>query len=258
MKLAHLDPRVKLFLLGALSAVALATVYAPTLLALLVLVLVLLIAGGVKPTEIWRKMRGFLGLVATLFVLQCIFNRNGDALISMSGVALITDAGLQTALLVTLRLLIIILGALIVATGEARDYLLSLTTLRVPYEIAFMALTALRFLPMLRDEARDVFYAAQMRGLRVKKAGLRKQLSAYSFIMLPVVAGAIQRAEQISIAMEARGFRAFPQRTTMRRLKMRKADWLYISVFCAVLAAIFILNKYRLITYYLAFITCLP
>ena len=238
MNLRHLDPRAKLFLLVGLSTAALATGALAALLALLALAIVMLLAGGTGIGVVWAKMRGLFGLIVMLFILQCLFNRNGDALLAVSGLALVTDAGFLTACLVSLRLLVIILSALVVSTGEARDYLLALTSLRIPYEIAFMALAALRFLPMLREEAEDVLRAAQMRGLRVKKAGLRRQLGAYASIVLPVVAGAIQRSEQLSIAMEARGFRAHPRRTSMRRLRMRKADWAYLTAFCAAITTV--------------------
>ena len=241
MNLAILDPRVKLFLLVGMSTAALAAGTPLILLALFFVVVFMLLAGGIGLSVIWLKLRGLFGLIALLFLLQCLFNRSGAPLLSIHGFSLITDSGLQTAIIVSLRLLIIILGALVLVSGEPRDYLLSLTSLKVPYEIAFMTLAALRFLPMLREEAADVLCAAQMRGLRVKKAGLKRQLSAYRSIVLPVIAGALRRAENLSIAMEARGFRAFPQRTSMRRLSMRKADWAYAIVFCLAIATIFAL-----------------
>ena len=241
MSLQQLDPRVKLFLLAGLSTAAIVAQTPATLLSLLVLVAVILLAGGVKPGYVWIKLRGLFSLIVMLFFLQCLFNRNGDAMLTVSGFPLITTLGFQIAVFVSLRLLIVILSALVVAVGETRDYLLALTSLKLPYEIAFMALAALRFLPILREEAQDVLCAAQMRGLQIKKAGLRRQVGAYFSIILPVVAGAISRAEQISIAMEARGFRAYPRRTSMRRLSMRKADWVYLAVFCAVIAVVFLI-----------------
>ena len=241
MNLMRLDPRVKLFLLAGLSSASLAVRAFAALPALLVLVLLILLAGGVKPGEIWTKLRGLFGLIAALFLLQCVFNRNGDPLFAAFGITLVTDMGFHTAVFVSLRLLIILLSALIVAVGEARDYLLSLTTLKIPYEIAFMVLAALRFLPMLREEASDVLNAAQLRGLRVKNAGLKQQANAYLSIVIPVVAGAIHRAEHLSIAMESRGFRAFSKRTNMRFLRMRASDWIYFAAFCAAVTAVFIL-----------------
>ena len=238
MKLQVLDPRIKLLLLIGLSTTALVLRLPAALISLLILTLLILLAGGVGPGVIWVKLRGLIGLIVMLFLLQCLFNRSGDPVLTLRGLALVTDSGFETAVLVSLRLLIVILSALVVVAGDTRDYLLAMTQCKVPYEIAFMVVAALRFLPMLREEAQDVLCAAQMRGLRIKKAGLKRKAGAYISIILPVLAGAIRRADQLSIAMEARGFRAFPGRTSMRRLRMRPADWIYLAVFCAALAAV--------------------
>jgi len=198
------------------------------------------VAGGIKLSLIWNRLRGLFGLVALLFLIQCLFNRGGEPLLVLAGQSLVTAAGFSTAVLVSLRLLIILLSALIVLSGEPRDYLLALTQCKIPYEIAFMVLAALRFIPMLREEAQDVLCAAQLRGLRLKKTGLKNQAGAYISLMLPVVAGAIQRAEQLSIAMEARAFRAYPRRTTMRRLRLCATDWAYGALFCIILAVVLV------------------
>ena len=244
MNLARLDPRIKLLLLIGTSTTALIIKAPVALLALLCLVLLILLAGNVKPGLIWTKLRGLFGLIAMLFILQCLFSRSGEPFLVVSGLTLITDTGFNSAVLVCLRLLIVIMSALVVVVGESRDYLLALTQCKVPYEIAFMVLAALHFLPLLREEAQDVLCAAQMRGLQVKKAGLKKQSAAYISIVIPIVAGAIRRAEQLSIAMEARGFRALPHRTSMRRLRMRASDLVYLTGFCIILAAVIAFSIY--------------
>ena len=241
MKLEALDPRIKLLLLVGLSSAALILQNPIALISLLCLTLLILLAGGVGPKMIWVKLRGLFGLIFMLFILQCAFNRAGDPVVTLHGLAVVTDSGLETAVLVSFRLLIVILSALIVAVGDTRDYLLAMTQSKIPYEIAFMVLAALRFLPLLREEAQDVLCAAQMRGMKMKKTGLKHKAGAYISIILPVVAGAIRRSEQMSIAMEARGFRAFPRRTSMRKLHMRPGDWIYLAVFCLILAAIIVI-----------------
>jgi energy-coupling factor transport system permease protein len=240
MKLACLDARVKLLLLLGLSGAALLARNPAALTALLGLAAFMLLAGGLRPGLIWGRLRGLLGLIALLFLTQCLFGRGGAALLTLAGRTLVSADGFFTALTVSLRLLIIVLSALIVLLGQPRDYLLALTQCKVPYEIAFMVLAALRFLPMLREEAQDVLCAAQMRGLHLKKTGLKHKAGAYISIMLPAVAGAIRRAEQLSLAMEARAFRALPRRTALRRLRMRAADWAYAALFFLALAAILV------------------
>ena len=241
MKLSRFDPRVKLLMTICLSSAALICRDLIPMLALLLFCLFVMFTGGIMPALIWRKLRGLFSLIASLFILQCIFNRRGEPILTLHRLTLLTDVGLRTAAVINLRLLIIVLSALIILSGEARDYLLALTQLKVPYEIAFMVLIAMRFLPLLHEEARDVMNAAQMRGLRLRKAGLKNKVAAYLSLSLPVLAGAVKRVEQTSIAMEARGFRAMKQRTSMRRLYMSGADWTYAFAFCIMLGLLLFL-----------------
>jgi energy-coupling factor transport system permease protein len=240
MNLTRLDPRIKFLMLTGLSTAALLLNRPAALLTLMFMSVLILLAGGVAPGILWQKSRAMLGLIVSLFIIQCVFTRDGEPLLTLFGRSIITESGFLTAVSVNLRLLIVVLSAMIVLTGQPRDNLLALTQCKVPYEIAFMALAALRFLPMLREEARDVLCAAQLRGLRVKKSGLGNKVRAYASIALPVTAGAIHRAERLSVAMEARGFRTYPRRTSMRRLQLRAADWIYAAIFCIVLAAIIV------------------
>ena len=240
MKPVSFDARIKIFLLFGLTTSALVARSPYVLAALLGIAAVALLATGVAPGLVWAKLRGLFGLVLAIFLLQCLFNRGGEPLLVLSGITVVTDAGFRAAVLVGLRLLVIMIGAMVMLSGESRDYLLALTQWRVPYEIAFMALIAMRFIPMLREEAQSVLCAAQMRGMRLKKTGPAHRARVYISVALPVAAGAVRRAEQLSIAMEARGFRAFPQRTSMRRLRMRAPDWVCAAVFCAALAAVFL------------------
>jgi energy-coupling factor transport system permease protein len=247
VNLAKLDPRVKLLILIGFSTTAVFARSVLVLLSLFALTMLILLIGGVKPGTVWIRLRFVFGLLVMLFLLQSLFNRSGEPLLVLNTLTLVTDSGFRTAVTVCLRLLVIVLSALIVLTGETRDYLLAFTQCKIPYEIAFMVLAALRFLPILKEEAHDILNAAQMRGMqtRGKKISLKNQAAAYISIVIPVVASAIRRAEQLSIAMEARGFRAHPRRVSMRKLQMRTTDWLYLVAFCTALTAVLFLLQSR-------------
>ncbi len=238
LKLENLDARVKLFMLLAISTSAVFFRSPKVLAAIFVFTLALMLAGGVSAKDAFMKVRGALGLIASVFILQCLFNRSGEPLLRVWGVTVITRGGVAAAAYVALRLLTVLLSALIVLTGQRRDYLLALTQLKVPYEIAFMVTAALHFLPLLREQAQDVLSAAQMRGARIKKAPVRKRLRLYLALSAPIVAGAVRKSEQTAVAMEARAFRACPRRTSMRRLVMKKSDWAALAAFAVLLAAV--------------------
>lgn len=238
MKLSALDPRVKLALLLIISTAALTTQRPVLLGAWLGLTALLLMLGGVSAAQLLQKTRTALKLILSIFVLQCLFDRSGDSWLSLGEATLVTAGGLHAGVYVGLRLLIIVLAALILLTGTRQDYLLALTQLGLPYEIAFMVLVGLRFLPFLREAAQDVLWAVQMRGGRLHGVGLLPRLRLYLSLVLPVVVLALRRSENLAIAMEARAFRCKPTRTFRRRLIMRREDWLYLAGFCAVFTAL--------------------
>ena len=238
MALRLIDPRVKLLMLAALSTVSVVSRSVIVLALMLLLTLLVLLLGRVTPGRILSQSKAILRIILTLFLLQCIFNRGGEGLLVVSGYTIVTVRGVYTAALVTLRLLIILFSALIMLTGDSRDYLLAMTQWHMPYELAYMVIVAARFVPMLREEAQDVLCAVQMRGVRLKKAPIKRKIAAYASMLVPVFAGAVHRAVNTSIAMEARAFRAYPKRTYMRRVTMRGRDYAYFAVFCALVTLI--------------------
>lgn len=223
-RLDSFDPRTKLMLMLCLSGIAIFQPDPLLLLCLLALTVLILLVGGAHPARILRQIRGVLYMIIMLFIVQSLFVRTGEPLVTLGGFTLITTGGLTTAAAICLRLLILITGALILLTGESRDYLPALVQMKIPYEIAFMVMAAVHFLPILKEEAMDVYYSVQLRGTEIAKASLPKKLRAFSKICMPILVGAINRAKQMSIAMEARGFRSQPRRTYLRTIHLKPKD----------------------------------
>ncbi len=243
MTLTNLDARIKLLMLVAVSSVALLVQRPLTLAAVLFLTLILLLLGGVDHFKVWRQTRAMISIIAGIFLIQCVFCRDGLPLITIGNMTLITTGGFQMAIIVALRLLIIVSSALIVLTGDLRDYLLALRWCRLPYEIVYMTLAALRFIPLLRDEATSINSAMQMRGYDFKSVKWKQRIKQYMAMMLPVTASALHRAVQMSIAMETRAFRCMPNRSQWRSLKFAHRDIIYVLIFFALLIAILLLLK---------------
>ena len=241
MILRRLDPRTKLVIMLALSSASIFNNHLPSLAAVAALTLIILALDVRTFLTGLRSVRSLAGLIALLFVVQCVFTRQGEPALVVRGVVLVYSGGIKTGAAVALRLAVIMLSALIVKTGQTRDYLLALTQSGVPYELAFMVMVALRFIPLLREEAANVLNAVQMRGTKLKKTGPARRLRVYASVLLPIAAGAVRRSEHISTAMEARAFRSRPHRTSMRRLRFTAADAIFAPLFAAALLVIVIL-----------------
>jgi len=234
-----LDPRSKLLMVICISTLAIVYQEPMQLLLVLLVSTLILFLVGADLKKVMQPLRKMLPLLLLLFLVQCIFTRQGAPLLTVYGIGIITDMGLNTGLGVMLRIITIIISAMILLSSSERDFLLALVQWKIPYEIAFMVMVGLHFLPILREEALNVYYAVQMRGTELQKISTSQKLKLYTLIMLPIISGAIHRAEQMAISMEARAFRAFPQRTYMRKLRLKKID--YCVQIGAVLACVSLL-----------------
>ena len=198
------------------------------LLCVLAFTAVLIGAGGAGIMNPLYRIRGMVGLALSLFILQCIFVRSGDALITVKSITLVTSDGMSMAAVSALRLMILTFTALIMAAGDMRSCIAALSQMRLPYDIVFMVMAALKFLPFLREESTDVMNASKMRGAAFDEMNMMERAQFYLRLVVPVTAGAIRRADKMNIAMAARGFRAFDRRTRFFSVRMHAYDWVFM------------------------------
>jgi len=229
--LREIDPRAKLVATLVLSTLAILVQDIVSLFGLFLCTLVFLAFFKVNIWALYPRIKKFLPLFLGLLVIQSIFSPSGMTLISVAGIKIITYGGIEKGITVVLRLFVVISAAMILTTSSAEKIILGLVKLRIPYEIAFMVLLAIRFLPVLVEEFTDVMTAIQLRGVEIEKIPLSKKLRVYTYILMPVVAGAIIRAKKTAIAMEARAFRAYPKRTYINDLTITRRDYLIIMFF---------------------------
>lgn len=235
-----LDPRAKLMMLLCLSGPA---VFISDLRYLTALTAMSLLCAAAMRAD-FKRAAPFIKVTVTmmipLFAVQCIFTRCGEPLISLRGHVLIMSGGVYAGALMALRILTVVTSALIVTTSPSGDYLLALVQCKMPYDLAFMIMSAMHFLPLLSSEAKDRLSAVQMKGIDLKNIPLRKKASVCLSLMLPILSGTLRRAESMSCAMQMRGFRAFPRRTYMRRLVLNAKDCA-VLILCPAAAILFLL-----------------
>ncbi len=226
-----LDPRTKMVIVVCLSTLALIYNTPERLLQLLIATVLLLLLFRIDIPSVWVYLKRFLQLMLVVFIIQCIFTRGGEVLLSLGSIALVSSQGLLAGASLVLRIIVIISAALILTTFSSRDFILGLVQWKVPYELAFMVTIAMRFLPLFRDEFINVVTAVQLRGVELKQVSWGKRIELFRCLLFPVVFSALLKAQQLAVAMESRGFRAYPQRTYLRRLDFIWADYLVMLIF---------------------------
>ena len=114
---------------------------------------------------------------------------------------------------------------LFVCTTNPSEFAASLNRIGVSYKISYAVALALRYIPDIQREYRDISLAQQARGTEMsKKASLVNRLKAASSILIPLILSSMERIETISNAMELRGFGKGPKRTWYSGRKFSRMD----------------------------------
>lgn len=245
--LARLDPRAKMvtFLLAMFTAFAIST---PAQLILALVVTVGLFAAARAPLRsILNSVKGFLALMLLLALFNLLVTQTGRRLAAW-GPFVLTTGGIWVAVLYACRfMLIIFLGALLVETTtptqmtDACESLLSpLSKLGIhTNEIALVLSLALRFIPTLGREVQAIVEAQAARGGSIESGSLSQRLHAAIAITVPVFAGALRHADNLSRALDARCYEGSRQeRTHYRLLRLGRMDILFIALMALYLLAL--------------------
>ena len=126
---------------------------------------------------------------------------------------MVTPGGLMTSLAYALRILLIFFfsyAVVFTTTSEALTHafatlLAPLRILHVPLDdIAMVFTLALRFIPMMAEEADTLRRAQTARGARFEEGNPFARIMAWRVVLIPLVVGMYRRAGRIGTAMEAR------------------------------------------------------
>ena len=249
-RLHALDPRVKL--IGTiLYIVSLFLVNGPVgyLFAACCLA-ALIILSKVPLRFILKSMKPvFFILIVTMF-FNLIFTP-GEVVFRL-WVIHVTREGIAMALKMGIRLAFLVMGSSIMTLTTTPNQLTDgmeslfspLRHLRVPvHEISMMMSIALRFIPILMEEADKIRKAQIARGADFESGSVIARLKSMIPLLVPLFVSAFRRANDLAMAMEARCYHGGSGRTQMKPLRYSSADRIAFLILILYLAAIIILMR---------------
>lgn len=221
------DPRTKLLIILCISLLALfcSDLRYLSILFAVTAVLVLWICGRSLFLTAVRKLRGIFLLFGSIAVIQSLFTTGAHPLITVGPLHLLSVEGLLLGVSFLLRILTIMLAAVLIASESQWVTVQGLIQCGLPYEVAFMCALAVRSIPMFGEEFRNILISIQLRGVDLKRVPFGKRIRLYAALLMPVVAGMLERAKTMAMVMEMRGFRAYEKRSSYLTLAFRKRDW---------------------------------
>ena len=103
-------------------------------------------------------------------------------------------------------------------TTEPNAMLMGLIKLKVPYGLAFMVITSLRFIPLLISEAITVFRAQKLKAYSPFRP--TNWPRTIFMTLVPILANCIRRSSKLAISVEARTFKPDASRTFLKADKI--------------------------------------
>ena len=145
----------------------------------------------------------------------------------------VTKEGIYLAAFMMVRLIFLIMGSSLMTltttpthlTDGLEKALSPLKVIKVPvHEISMMMSIALRFIPILLDETDKIMKAQMARCADFESGNLIKKAKNLIPLLVPLFISAFRRANDLAMAMEARGYRGGEGRTKMKPLIYKKRD----------------------------------
>ncbi|GAA0597191.1 energy-coupling factor transporter transmembrane protein EcfT [Virgibacillus siamensis] len=191
-------------------------------------------------------------LIVFTFILHLIVTKQGEVLFEVFSFEIYTGALIQGfAISMRFFLLILVTSLLtltttpIEITDAIEEMLHPLKKIRFPvHELALMMSISLRFIPTLLQETDKISKAQASRGVDFRTGTIKERVKAVVPLLVPLFVSAFKRAEELAMAMEARGYQGGEGRSKLRELKIEKRDIAIYIVFICVVAALLWTRNY--------------
>ena len=260
----RLTGATKLVCLVAWTVAAMTSFYTPLLFVMTVLALVLFKTAKLKVKDISFVLGLMIIYIVMNNLLIFLFSPDHGAKLYGSETVLFRIAGpyVVTAEQLFYHLNVILKNActipivlLFVCTTNPSEFAASLNRIGVSYKISYAVALALRYIPDIQREYRDISQAQQARGTEMsKKASLVDRLKAASTILIPLILSSMERIETISNAMELRGFGKDAKRSWYSGRKFTPMDIAGIAACTALMLLSFLITFFNGGRYYNPFV----
>lgn len=134
---------------------------------------------------------------------------------------------------ITLKYFTVIPVALLfIVTTNPSEFAASLNKIGVSYRIAYAVALALRYIPDVQRDFRNIALSQQARGIDMSsKEKLPKRIKNAASIIIPLILSSLDKIELISNAMELRGFGKNKKRTWYSARPFKTGDYTTLILF---------------------------
>lgn len=238
-----LDPRVKILSVVLLSLMVLNThVLTASMISLFLLALVPV--SCIPFSRFLCSFKPVLPFFLLLFLLHLLLTRGTPIPPFPPWRVTVTWEGLFKGTIVTWQFALLIMSAsFLTMTTTPSGLVTGLERLLRPFrfigvpshDVAVMVSVALRFVPTILQEMRNIREAQTARGADFGTGSPYRRMRAVIALLIPLISNTFRKADDLATAMEGRGYGGGP-RTSMHELHLTSKDFLAVAVMSAVVA----------------------
>lgn len=204
-------------------------------LSLLIINILIAVSSGIldKAKGVFKALF-ILGLFLMLF--QLFFMPSGKVYFYILPGVPITDQGVSFSLLLMLKMITALspLSLMLMLTPMNELLTAMVDKLKVPYQYAFVVITALRFIPTFSHEMDQIMQAQMSRGHETDTKNPFKKVKVIIPMCIPLLISSVRKIETMAISIETRGFCTGP-RSYRKKLEFTIKDMMIIIIFVAIL-----------------------
>lgn len=185
--------------------------------------ILLILTQGFFAEELIRSRTGQI-VLTPFFTFPASWWLVGGAFMSLEGIAYAMNVVFKTLTMT----LVIPLG---VFTTDVNTMIVGMVKAHIPYKIAFIFSSTLRFFPLLFQEIQSIIDAQRLRGLAFEKMGPIKRVRVYAKVAVPLILGAMVKSQMLEVVLQSKAFSGSPDRTYLHESKLGIGDYLLFAFF---------------------------
>jgi energy-coupling factor transport system permease protein len=210
---------------------------------LLVLLFTAVVVARVPLGTIWKVAPLIFGVAFLLGAFHYFVTPGTTPLFSV-GPFVVMQEPLEEGAAFFFRLSIMVMVSfLLIWTTDIRDLMVGLVHVGMAYRFAFAIFMALRFLPLIQQEVDAVRSAHAIRG-QAARSQLSHRFRLWQRYLFTVIVNGLRKAENTAVAIESRGFGAYPDRTFVKPFRWTLSGVLLVGVFLLFGAALIWLEHF--------------
>lgn len=248
----QMDGRVKIVLTIAFIVFLFLATNAASLLICAISLFFFIAATRVPLKTYLKNVRAIIPVLLITAAFNLFYTDGGTVLFKIGSHISVTTNGVQTALFMAVRILLLIISSAImtnttsptVLTDSIESLLSPLKWLRLDiHSLAMMMSIALRFVPTLIEETDKIMNSQKARGADLESGNLLRRIKALLPILIPLLISAFRRAAELADAMECRCYHGGDGRTRLRVMRLSWRDGVAITVFVLLLVGLILLRR---------------